>query len=166
MGSDGRLSLRVNGRAYAVAADPTDRLIDVLRDEVGVLSVKEGCGTGQCGACTVLLDGKPVTSCLMLCADAVGHEITTVEGLARAGELHPLQKAFLTHGALQCGFCTPGMVLAAKALLDENPKPTDEDIRRGIVGNLCRCTGYRKIVEAIRSVAQSGGKASRKERQP
>ncbi len=115
---------------------------------------KEGCGTGDCGACTVLLDGKPVTSCLVLAVSAQGKEITTVEGLAKDGVLHPIQRAFVERGGLQCGFCTPGMLLSAKALLDENPHPTREEIRFALAGNLCRCTGYDKIVEAVERAAE------------
>lgn len=157
MRRENTLDLRVNGTAHAVAAHPAERLLDVLRYRVGLTGVKEGCGTGQCGTCTVLLDGRPVLSCLTFAGDAVGHEITTVEALAVDGELHPLQEAFVRHGAVQCGFCTPGMLLAAKALLDENPRPSVEEIRRGLVGNLCRCTGYRKVIEAIQSVAGASG---------
>ena len=156
------LHLRVNGRDHQVAAHPAERLLDVLRHHLGLTGAKEGCGTGQCGACTVLMDGRPVASCLVLAADAIGHEVTTIEGLAPAGRFHPLQEAFLKYGAVQCGFCTPGMILAAKALLDENPKPTDEDIRRALTGNLCRCTGYRKIFEAVKSVTRSQSRLVRR----
>lgn len=148
------LQLQVNGNTYEVPAYPAERLLDVLRDRLGLTGAKEGCGTGQCGACTVLLDGRPVASCMVFAADAEGCEVTTIEGLAPPAQLHPLQAAFLQHGAVQCGFCTPGMVLAAKALLDRNPNPTDEEILRALAGNLCRCTGYRKILQAIRSVAR------------
>jgi carbon-monoxide dehydrogenase small subunit len=151
------LALSVNGAKQQVEAHPAERLVDVLRYRLGLTGVKEGCGAGQCGACTVLLDGRPVSSCLVFAGDAVGHEITTIEGLAAEGQMHPLQQAFVKHGAVQCGFCTPGMLLAAKALLDENPAPTEEEIRRGLAGNLCRCTGYRKIIEAIQSVAGAPG---------
>ena len=147
------LRFRINGAAHEIAAHPAERLIDVLRNQAAFTSVKEGCGTGQCGACTVLLDGRPVVSCLVFAGDAVGREITTVEGIRENGRLHPLQEAFISHGAVQCGFCTPGMLLAAKALLDENPTPTVEEIKHALTGNLCRCTGYRKIIEAIQSVA-------------
>jgi len=147
------LHLRINGEGREVAAHPAERLVDVLRNQAGFTSVKEGCGTGQCGACTVLLDDRPVVSCLVFAGDAVGHEITTVEGLAENGQLHPLQQAFINHGAVQCGFCTPGMLLAAKALLDENPRPSVEDIKHALTGNLCRCTGYEKIIAAIQSVS-------------
>ena len=153
MSRDHLLRLRINGETHEIPAHPAERLIDVLRNQAAFTSVKEGCGTGQCGACTVLLDGRPVVSCLVFAGDAVGREITTVEGLAEKDRLHPLQEAFVRHGAVQCGFCTPGMLLAAKALLDENPKPTAEEIKHALTGNLCRCTGYRKIIEAIQSVA-------------
>jgi carbon-monoxide dehydrogenase small subunit len=158
MGGESVLRLLVNGQIREVNANPGERLLDVLRVNLGLTGAKEGCGTGQCGACTVLLDGRPVTACLVLAADAVGHEITTVEGLAPPGRLHPLQEAFLKHGAVQCGFCTPGMLLSAKALLEENPHPSDEAIRTALAGNLCRCTGYRKIVEAVREVARAKGR--------
>jgi carbon-monoxide dehydrogenase small subunit len=148
------LRLRVNGQSHDVAAHPAERLLDVLRGHLSLTGTKEGCGTGQCGACTVLLDGRPVASCMVLAADAVGHEITSIEGLAPPGQLHPLQEAFLEHGAVQCGFCTPGMILAAAALLDENPNPSESEIRDALAGNLCRCTGYRKIIDAIMSVAR------------
>jgi carbon-monoxide dehydrogenase small subunit len=149
------LELHVNGQVHAVAAHPAERLLDVLRERLGLTGTKEGCGTGQCGACTILLDGRPVASCMMFVADAVGHELLTIEGLSPDGKLHPLQAAFVEHGAVQCGFCTPGMILAAKALLDRNPRPTDEEIDYALAGNLCRCTGYQKIREAIQSVARA-----------
>ena len=155
MTTETTLRFRVNGRAHEVAAHPSARLIDVLRSRLGLTGTKEGCSTGQCGACTVLVDGRPVASCMILAADAADRDITTIEGIAPAGELHPLQQAFLDHGAVQCGFCTPGMVLSAKALLDEKPHPSDEQIRRALVGNLCRCTGYRKIFDAIKAYAAS-----------
>jgi len=162
MSSEITLRFRVNGQSHEVLAHPAERLLDVLRERLGLTGAKEGCGTGQCGACTVLMDGRPVASCMMFAADAVGREITTIEGLAPPGELHPIQSAFLEHGAVQCGFCTPGMVLAAKALLDHNPSPTDDDIRRALAGNLCRCTGYRKIFDAIKSVARPPRRKARK----
>ena len=121
----------------------------MLREDVGLTGTKRGCDDGDCGACTVLVDGAPITSCMMLAVDAQGKAITTIEGLAVNGKLHPLQRAFIDHGALQCGFCTPGMILTAKYLLDENPHPTDEEIREGLAGNLCRCTGYVQILEAV-----------------
>ena len=149
------LQLHINGRLYEVAASPTSRLIDVLRNQLDLTGTKEGCSTGQCGGCTVILDGRPVTSCMVFAGDAVGREIITIEGLAPPGKLHPLQQAFVDHGAVQCGFCTPGMILSAKALLDEITHPTDEQIRRALAGNLCRCTGYAKIIDAIKAYARS-----------
>jgi len=145
-----KIKLNVNGRGVAVMVKPTETLVDVLRDKLDLTGTKKACGLGDCGACTVLMDGKAVNSCLILAMDAQGHEITTIEGLDKKdGTLHPLQEAFLENGAVQCGFCTPGMVLSAKALLDENPSPTEEEIRRALAGNLCRCTGYAKIVQAV-----------------
>jgi carbon-monoxide dehydrogenase small subunit len=131
---------------------PGETLLHVLRERLRLTGTKEGCGKGECGACTVLLDGKPVNSCLVLAFEVDGREVVTIEGLGR-GELHPLQRAFVEHGAVQCGFCTPGLILAAKALLDEDPDPDEAAIRRGIAGNLCRCTGYVKVVDAIRAAA-------------
>ncbi len=150
------ITLTVNGDSYEVAVAPWRTLDEVLRNELRLTGTKVGCKTGDCGACTVLLDGKAVTSCLTLAVEAQGRAIVTIEGLAPKGdELHPLQKSFVEHGAVQCGYCTPGMILAAKHLLDRVPSPTDEQIRKGLSGNLCRCTGYTKIVEAIAAVAAS-----------
>ena len=149
------ITLKVNGESYEVAVEPRTILLDVLREEFGLTGAKRACDFGNCGTCTVLIDGKPVLSCLTLAMDAVGKDIVTVEGMARDGQLHPLQQAFIAHGAIQCGFCTPGMLLSAKALLDQNRRPTDEEVREAISGNLCRCTGYHKIVEAILDVAES-----------
>jgi carbon-monoxide dehydrogenase small subunit len=146
--------LKVNGEPHEVAVEPRTILLDVLREELGLTGAKRACDFGNCGTCTVLMDGKPVLSCLTLAMDAQGKDIITVEGLAKDGRLHPLQRAFIDHGAIQCGFCTPGMLLSAKALLDETSKPTEEEVRQAISGNLCRCTGYHKIVEAILDVAQ------------
>jgi len=143
------LRLKVNGENYEVLVDPWKSLNDVLRDEIGLTGVKTGCESGQCGACTVLVDHKAVNSCLMLAFQAKGKEITTIEGLEDEGGLHPLQQSFVDHFAIQCGFCTPGMILSAKALLDQNPHPDEEEIRVALGGNLCRCTGYIKIVEAV-----------------
>ncbi len=151
-----QIELRVNGRSYIVEVSPQDLLVDVLRDHLGLTGTKVGCGTGECGACTVLLDGRPVNACLILAWRAQKKEILTIEGLGTPGNLHPLQESFIAHGAVQCGFCAPGMLLAAKALLDQNPHPTDVEIRRAIAGNLCRCTGYAKIVQAIQAVAERG----------
>ncbi len=144
-----RLELKVNGQTYEVLVDPWQSLADVLREELGYTGVKVSCNSGNCGSCTVLLDGKAVKSCIMLAPLAKGKEILTIEGLATESNLHPLQEAFIEHFAVQCGYCTPGMILMAKALLDENPNATEDEIREGLVGNLCRCTGYVKIVEAI-----------------
>lgn len=149
------ITLKVNGESYEVAVEPRTILLDVLREEFGLTGAKRACDFGNCGTCTVLIDGKPVLSCLTLAMDAVGKDVVTVEGMARDGQLHPLQQAFIAHGAIQCGFCTPGMLLSAKALLDQNRRPTDEEVREAISGNLCRCTGYHKIVEAILDVAES-----------
>ncbi len=145
--------LSVNGEDYEIFTDSWKTLERVLRDDLGLTGVKEGCNTGNCGVCTVLIDGKAVKSCLVLAFQAQGKDILTVEGLSRNG-LHPLQQAFIDHFAIQCGFCTPGMVLAAKALLDENPNPTEEEVKLGLSGNLCRCTGYVKIVEAVLAAAE------------
>ena len=156
--------LKVNGDNYEVAVDPWRTLVEVLREDLDLIGTKIGCQTGDCGACTVLLDGKSVSSCLTLAVEADGREVTTIEGLAPGGEeLHPLQEAFVQHGAIQCGYCTPGMIMSAKYLLDKNPSPTEEQIRKGLSGNLCRCTGYNRIVEAIGAVAgdmKSSGKES------
>jgi carbon-monoxide dehydrogenase small subunit len=148
------LTIKVNGKLQSLTVDPNRTLLEVLREDLGLTGTKQACDTGGCGACTVILDGKPVYSCLVLAVDCDGKDILTIEGLASDGHLHPLQEAFIKHGALQCGFCTPGMILSAKALLDENPKPTEQDVRKAIAGNLCRCTGYAKIVEAILSAAK------------
>ncbi|MBC7347650.1 MAG: (2Fe-2S)-binding protein [Clostridia bacterium] len=149
-----RLVATVNGKPVDLFVPPNRRLLDVLRDDLGLTGTKEGCGEGECGACTVLLDGRPVNACLVLAGEASGHEITTIEGLSQNGRLHPLQEAFLEAGAVQCGFCTPGMILAAKALLDVNPDPDTEAIRTALSGNLCRCTGYVKIIAAVRLAAR------------
>jgi carbon-monoxide dehydrogenase small subunit len=149
------ITLTVNGEKHEVAVEPRQSLLQVLREELHLTGTKEGCSEGECGACTVLLDGQTVDSCLIFGLEAHGREIVTIEGLAKGDQLHPVQKAFADYGAVQCGFCTPGMILAAKALLDRHPQPTEADIRRGIAGNLCRCTGYVKIVDAIKAAAQS-----------
>ena len=148
------ITLTVNGVTHEVAIEPRQSLLQVLREELHLTGTKEGCSEGECGACTVILDGQTVDSCLIFGLEAHGREVTTIEGVAIAEQLHPLQKAFAEYGGVQCGFCTPGMILAAKALLDSNPQPTEAEIRRGISGNLCRCTGYVKIVEAIKAAAQ------------
>ena len=146
------MNFTVNGEPYELLVDTRRTLLEVLRDEMGLTGTKEGCSLGACGTCTVILDGKPVLSCLILAVDAQGKEVLTIEGLAEGEKLHPIQESFVEHGAIQCGYCTPGMVMSAKALLDKNPKPTYEEIKQGISGNLCRCTGYTKIVEAIDAV--------------
>ena len=148
------LTLRVNGNTYEVAAEPRDSLLDVIR-QLGFKGAKEACGIGECGTCTVLIDGEAALGCLTLAVEAQGKEITTVEGLAKGQDLHPVQQAFVDHGAIQCGFCTPGMVMAAKALLDNNPDPGDEEIDNALGGHLCRCTGYIKIREAVKSAGQT-----------
>jgi carbon-monoxide dehydrogenase small subunit len=147
------IQLTVNGEKYEVVAAPNQTLLEILREDLYLTGAKEGCGEGACGTCTVLLDGKPVRSCLTLAVEVQGREVTTIEGLAPMGGLHPVQKAFVEYGAIQCGFCSPGMILATKALLDENPSPTEQEARRAISGNVCRCTGYAKIVEAMLKAA-------------
>jgi aerobic-type carbon monoxide dehydrogenase small subunit (CoxS/CutS family) len=146
-------TLHVNGDAYAVSVEPGRNLLSVLRGEIGLTGTKEGCDDCECGACMVLLDGRPVNSCSYLALQADGREVTTVEGLANDGEMHPLQRAFLAEGGVQCGFCTPGMLVSASALLAEHPRPSDEQVRIAISGNLCRCTGYQKIVKAVQRAA-------------
>jgi len=149
-----KIRMRVNGKKIEVEV-PTNRLlIDCLRYDLGLTGTKEGCSVGVCGACTVLMDGEMISSCLALAVFADGHEITTVEGLAKNGELHPVQKSFIQNGGFQCGICTPGQVVAAKALLDEIPKPSEEQIKEWMMGNLCRCTGYYKIIESIQKAHQ------------
>lgn len=147
------IQLTVNGEVYEVAVEARRTLLQVIRDDIGLTGAKRGCDLGECGACTVLLDGEPVPACLVLAVDAKGKEILTIEGLGEGTRLHPLQEAFVQHGAVQCGFCTPGVIMSAKALLEDNPSPTEEEVRMAIAGNLCRCTGYVKIVEAILSAA-------------
>ena len=147
------IQLKVNGDYYETVVDDRRTLLEVLRESLGLTGAKKGCDEGDCGACTVLLDGKAVPSCLVLAVEAQGKDITTIEGLAQGGKLHPIQEAFVKYGALQCGYCTPGMIMSAKALLDKNPKPTEDEIRMAIAGNLCRCTGYVKIIEAIQAAA-------------
>ena len=148
------VSTTINGDAVEFACPQDETLLDSLRDRVGLTGVKEGCGTGDCGACSITLDGRLVCSCLVLGAEANGREITTVEGLSDGDKLHPLQEKFIEHAALQCGICTPGFLIAAKALLDRNPNPTVEEIRYGLAGNLCRCTGDDKIVRAVQAAAK------------
>ncbi|MFC1918284.1 (2Fe-2S)-binding protein [Chloroflexota bacterium] len=148
------LELKVNGRYYEVFTEPSKTLADVLREELGLTGVKTACNMGDCGSCTVLVDGKAVKSCIMLASQARGKEIITIEGLAYGEKLHPLQEAFIEHFAVQCGYCTPGMILAAKALLDSNPNPTEEEVKIALSSNLCRCTGYYKIIEAVLAAAE------------
>jgi carbon-monoxide dehydrogenase small subunit len=147
------IELRVNGVLYQVSIEPNRTLLEVLREDLFLTGTKEGCGCGDCGACTVIVDGKPILSCITLAVEAAGREVTTIEGLSGGDVLHPLQEAFMKYGAIQCGFCTPGMIMTSKAFLDETDHPTETEIRRTMAGNLCRCTGYVKIVKAIQSVA-------------
>ena len=149
------MKVKINGKEHEIVSGPGTTLVDVLRYELRLTGTKEGCGTGNCGSCTVLVDGKAVNSCLVIAGKVEGKEITTIEGLSRQGKLHPLQQAFINEGAVQCGFCTPGVILTAKAFLDSNPHPTESQVRQAIAGNLCRCTGYDKIVRAIMSTANS-----------
>ena len=155
------LKLKVNGEVHELYVDPRKSLVEVLRYELGLMGAKEGCSTGYCGVCTVLMDGKAVKGCLVFALQAQGREITTIEGLAKGDKLHPVQQAFIDHFALQCGFCTSGMILVMKALLDENPNANEEEIKRGLVGNICRCTGYKKIIEAGLSLSQKGKKSKK-----
>jgi aerobic carbon-monoxide dehydrogenase small subunit len=147
------LHITVNGDEYHLFVDVRRTLLEVIREDIGLTGTKNGCGAGECGACTVLLAGEPVNSCLVLAHEADGEEVVTIEGLAQGGVLHPVQEAFVEQGAIQCGFCTPGMVLTTKALLDRKPDPTREDIIHGLKGNLCRCTGYVKIFDAVQSAS-------------
>jgi carbon-monoxide dehydrogenase small subunit len=152
------LKITVNGDSYHLFVETHHTLLDVIRDEIGLTGTKSGCEMGECGACTVLLNGEPVNSCLVLAHEADGQEITTIEGLAQGDKLDPIQDAFIKHGAVQCGYCTPGMILTAKALLAKNPKADRAAIEKGLRGNLCRCTGYVKIVEAVEAVRDGGEK--------
>ncbi len=149
-----KIRLHINDTTHQVEAQPLETLLTVLRDRLNFTGTKDGCGEGVCGACTVLLDGQPVSSCLLLASYAEGKKITTIEGIASDGKLHSLQKAFLDNGAFQCGYCTPGMILVAKALLDQNPKPSEEEIRDFMAGNICRCTSYVEIVRAVKQAAR------------
>ncbi len=151
------LSFNLNGEAVDVIVTPTETLLDVLREKLQFTGMKRGCDDGDCGTCTVLIDGEPVRSCLTLALTAENKDVTTIEGLAKGGELHPIQKAFMAHGSFQCGFCTPAMVMVAKALLDHNPHPTRQEIVYYMSGNLCRCGSYEEIVEAIQAVAAGEG---------
>ena len=147
------LRFNINNNEYEAELDPGMRLIDVIRDVLGLTGTKEGCGEGECGACTIIMDGKAVNSCLVLAGQSVDASITTIEGISREGELSRLQQAFVDAGAVQCGYCTPGMIMSAKALLDRNASPTEHEIKAAISGNLCRCTGYQKIVKAVKIAA-------------
>lgn len=149
-----RISFYLNGKETGVEVPPDRKVVDVLREDLGLTGTKECCGTGECGACTILVDGRTRLSCLMAAAQLQGRRVTTIEGLASGENLHPVQEAFVEYGAVQCGFCTPGMVLAAVHLLDRNPDPTREQIREGLSGNLCRCSGYVKIVDAVEAAAR------------
>jgi aerobic-type carbon monoxide dehydrogenase small subunit (CoxS/CutS family) len=155
-----KLRVTVNGQKVNVAVSPSETLAEFLRTRLGLVGTKEGCDTGDCGACTVILNGKAVNSCLVLAVETDGGHVTTIEGLSSNGELHPLQQAFIDSGSVQCGFCTPGMIMGAKALLDENPNPSQEEIRLGLAGNLCRCTGYVSVIQAVAAAAKQlrGGK--------
>jgi carbon-monoxide dehydrogenase small subunit len=146
------VELNINGDIYEALVAPNQTLLEVLRDNLGLTGTKRGCDLGACGACTVLINGEAHLSCLMLTLDAVGNEVVTIEGLSEDGELHPLQSAFVERGGLQCGFCTPGMIMTAKGILDEEEHPTEEMMKKKMAGNLCRCTGYKKIIEAVMSV--------------
>ena len=152
-----KIQFNMNGNDVSVTADPNKRLVDFLREDMGMTSVKEGCGEGECGACTIIYNGKAVTSCLMLAGQADGSTIVTLEGVSENGQLNYIQQAFVDAGAVQCGYCTPGMVLSAKALLDKKPDATDEEIRRAMSGNLCRCTGYSKIIKAVEMARDAKG---------
>jgi carbon-monoxide dehydrogenase small subunit len=150
------IEFRVNGKKAQLSVDGNQTLLELLREQLDLTGTKKGCDSGDCGACTVLMDGRPVNACLVLAAEVAGSDITTIEGLGQHDNLHPLQQAFVDYNAVQCGFCTPGMILTASALLDENPDPTEGDIRQYLQGNLCRCTGYCKIVQAIQAAARRG----------
>jgi aerobic-type carbon monoxide dehydrogenase small subunit (CoxS/CutS family) len=156
------IKLKVNGLAFAFDAVPENKtLLNLIRNDIGLTGTKEGCAGGDCGACTVLLNGKSVNSCLVLAVEADGCDVLTIEGLSRDGNLHPIQQAFVGEGAVQCGYCSPGMIISAYGLLQENPSPTDEDIKRGLAGNLCRCTGYVRIVSAVRKAGEMMAKETK-----
>lgn len=148
------ITLTVNDTAYEVAITPWQTLLDVLRDELGLIGTKKGCDVGTCGVCTVIMEGKAVLSCLLLAIECEGQNITTIEGISSPDSLHPIQTSFIENGAIQCGFCTPGIIMTSKALLDENPQPTDDQIKEALAGTFCRCTGHIKIMEAVKKVAQ------------
>lgn len=153
------IDIKVNGEQHMVEVEPNTTLLEFLRDSLRLTGTKEGCGLGECGACVVLVEGRPVNSCLMLAADANGCDVTTIEGLMINGTLHPVQQSFIYEGAVQCGFCTPAMVLSAKALLDRNPEPSEEEIREALSGVLCRCGSYKKIIRAVQAAAKTTGKS-------
>ena len=155
------VSTTINGEPVEFLSDPSASMLDALRGPLGLTGTKEGCGTGDCGACSITVDGRLMCSCLMLAAEAEGHEIATIEGMASNGSLHPLQQKFLEMAALQCGICTPGVLISARALLEKNPDPTEEEVRFGLAGNLCRCTGYDKIVRAVLETAADMREAAR-----
>ncbi|RLB38240.1 MAG: (2Fe-2S)-binding protein [Deltaproteobacteria bacterium] len=159
------ITITVNGERHSLEVKPNSTLVDVLRDQLGLRGTKKGCGEGKCGSCTVLLDGLPVSSCILLAVQADGREVVTIEGLGERGRPHPLQKAFVERGAVQCGYCTPGMIVTAKALLESNPSPDERIVRKAIAGNLCRCTGYTKIVDAILSLADRGSELVKREKE-
>lgn len=148
------ICLNINGKDYCEMVDGNMRLLDLLRDKLGLIGTKEGCGEGECGACTVIMDGETINSCLVMAFQAEGSNITTIEGLEKDGVLHPVQRAFVEEGAVQCGFCIPGMIMSSVALLDKNPNPSRDEIREGISGNLCRCTGYNKAIEAVEKASK------------
>ena len=148
------IELSINDELYVLAVEPQQTLLEVLRDSLSLTGTKEGCGTGECGSCTVLLDGKPVLSCLMLAVECVNVEITTIEGVGSIERMNPVQEALIEKGGVQCGFCTPGMVLAATAMLNRNPKPSEDEIKKSLEGHLCRCTGYNKIIEAVEATVE------------
>jgi aerobic-type carbon monoxide dehydrogenase small subunit (CoxS/CutS family) len=148
------VSFTLNGRHQEIEVEPHELLLDVVRERLGLTGAKRSCDVQVCGACTLLVDGRPISACTTLALEVRGRSVLTIEGLAEDGKLHPLQEAFIDHGGFQCGFCTPGMILAAKALLDENPKPTEEELKHFMHGNLCRCTGYKKIIESIMAAAE------------
>ncbi len=154
------ITLKVNGQPREIAVEPSWTLLETVREQLRLTGAKEGCGTGDCGACSMLVDGRLITSCLMLAVQAEGSEVTTIEGLATNGSLHPVQAAFVEKGGVQCGFCTPGMIMAAASLLNRNPSPTLDDVREGLAGNLCRCTGYAKIYESVLTAAEVGRSAT------
>ena len=153
------INISINGVLHEFCVLPTETLLDVIRERAGLKGTKKGCGFGHCGACTVLLDNKPVNSCCFLAVQSDGHEVQTIESLAANGEIHPIQEAFIEEHAIQCGFCTPGMEMSTKALLDSNPFPSDDEIKEALSGNICRCTGYTKIIKAVKTAAEKLGEA-------